>query len=212
MEIRRAEIDGLPLGRRGLRADEIAHLDEEGFVVIPSLLHQREIDPLIVEFEQRMADEPTAHTEERGCRRAVAVGDVFDVCWRHRAVLDAATHILGDHFQVGGVGLRDAQPGGGHQKLHPDYGATPAIGLVATWFFDDFTIENGATRVLPGSHRSTVAPPGAGNLEPVAGEVIAVGLAGSVLLRHAYLFHAGGRNATDAPRRAGLVFFLHELG
>lgn len=43
------------------------------------------------------------------------------------------------------------------------------------------------------------------------GEEVATGPAGSVLLRDARLFHGGGRNATDNPRRSALVFFQHEI-
>lgn len=212
IEIRRSDIAELALGDRGLWADEVFSLDE-GFVVIPSLLHVHEVKRRLEEFERLVAREQAQGANEPGTRRAVAAATdgVFEICWRHRVVLEAAAHILGETIQIGGnVVLRDAKPGGGEQQLHPDYGPTPTIGLNATWFLDEFTAENGATRLLPGTHRSTVPPPGAYSRELVPGEVVAVGPPGSVLLRHTYLFHGGGRNATTAPRRAAWALVRHE--
>jgi Phytanoyl-CoA dioxygenase (PhyH) len=94
-------------------------------------------------------------------------------------VLDAAAHILGSTFEVGKVDLRDPKPGCGEQRLHPDHGATPLAGITGAWFIDALAADNGATRVLPGSHRSG-APfasevPIPGTEVPVPGEVVAVG-------------------------------------
>jgi len=130
-------------------------------------------------------------------------------------VLDAAAHILGSTFEVGNVDLRDPNPGVGEQRLHPDHGATPVPGVTATWFIDAFAANNGATRVLPGSHRSG-APSGSevpipGTEVPTPGEVVAVGAAGSLLLRDARLFHAAGRNSTTGHRRSAFVFYQHDI-
>ncbi|HEY2331153.1 MAG TPA: phytanoyl-CoA dioxygenase family protein [Acidimicrobiales bacterium] len=202
---------------RGATTDELAALDEHGFVVVPGLLPITEVERLISEFERLVAEDPRSGLHELGTRRTKAENDndVFAVCWRHRVVVDAALQLLGSTFEVGHVDLRDPDPGHGEQRLHPDHGAAPEAGVTATWYLDEFTADNGATRVLPGSHRSG-APPGSevpipGSEVPGPDEVVTVGPPGSLLLRDARLFHAGGRNSTEGPRRSAFVFYQHHI-
>jgi hypothetical protein len=207
--------DEFALGRRA-STGELAALDEHGFVVIPALLTEAEVEPLQAEFERLVSGDELSRLHELGTRRAKATNDndVFAVCWRHRVVLDAAAHVLGPTFQVGHVDLRDPTPGHGEQRLHPDHGPTPVPGITATWFLDAFTADNGATRLLSGSHRSPPSSsevPIPGTDVPVADEVVAVGPPGSLLVRDARLFHAGGRNSTRAARRSALVFYQHDI-
>jgi ectoine hydroxylase-related dioxygenase (phytanoyl-CoA dioxygenase family) len=88
-------------------------------------------------------------------------------------------------------------------------------GVTATWFIDAFATDNGATRILPGTHLSG-SPWGSevpipGTEVPVPGEVVAVGPAGSLLLRDARFFHAAGRNSTARQCRSAFVFHQHEI-
>lgn len=208
IEISAAEIPELSRGARGLLPEELAALDRQGFVLIPSLIDGAELAQLRTEYERLVAIGPPKGKEEPGARRGVADMDgVFGICWRHRVALDAAAHVLGERFQGSGVELRDPVPGYGEQPLHAD---TP-LGLNATWFLDAFTVENGGTRLLPQTHKAGAALAGAGSIDPVPGEVTATGPAGSVLLRHTALFHAGGRNSTDDWRRSAWAWFVHDF-
>ena len=198
-------------------ADEwMRALDDDGFVVVPAVLSGAELEVLRSEFERLIAEDPEARRHELGTRRTHArnMNDVFAMCWRHRVALDAAAHILGPMFEVGGVDLRDPEPGYGQQRHLPDHGEIPVPGITATWYLDAFTEENGATQVLPGTHRSGApwtpesGAPDADTL--IAGEAVAVGPAGSVLLRDTHVFHAARRNRTR-PRRSALVFYQHEI-
>jgi ectoine hydroxylase-related dioxygenase (phytanoyl-CoA dioxygenase family) len=201
------------VGSRGITDEELSALAEQGFVVVAGVLSDDDLEPMRREFERLVSSDPMARTSELGTRRSRALRDneLMAVCWRHRVVLDAAVHLLGDPFQVGVVDLRDPLPGCGIQAFHPDTGPTPVPGITATWFLDDFTGDNGATRVLPGTHRSVRPPVGARSADVVAGEVIAAGPAGSVLLRDARLYHAAGRNRTDRPPRSAFVFYQHHI-
>jgi hypothetical protein len=215
MEISFGAIDDLGVGRRA-RESELATLDRDGFVVVPALLGEADLATLRLEFERLVEKDPGSRRHELGNRRTKAPRDNagFAVCWCHRVVLDAAAHLLGPTFQVGDVDLRDPEPGGGVQRLHPDHGDVPVPGITATWFLDAFTPQNGATRMLPRSH---VEPPRAspvpipGAEVPMEGEVVAIGPAGSLLVRDARLYHAGGRNSTKAMRRSAPVFFQHDI-
>jgi ectoine hydroxylase-related dioxygenase (phytanoyl-CoA dioxygenase family) len=73
----------------------------------------------------------------------------------------------------------------------------PAIGVSAIWAIDDFTAANGATEVIPGSHRWGDGPP------PADAELVPVEMpAGSVVVFAGTLLHRGGANTTDRPRLA----------
>jgi ectoine hydroxylase-related dioxygenase (phytanoyl-CoA dioxygenase family) len=69
---------------------------------------------------------------------------------------------------------------------------------------DDFTLENGATQVLPRSHTNPT-PPDLASFE--ANHLSILGKAGSVVLFNSYLWHRGGRNVTDSNRVALTLSF-----
>lgn len=65
------------------------------------------------------------------------------------------------------------------------------------WALDDFTEENGATEIIPGSHRFG---PGEVPAHDDARRFKAIMPAGFVLIWQGTLFDRGGANRTDAPR------------
>ncbi len=64
---------------------------------------------------------------------------------------------------------------------------------------DDFTVENGATQILPGSHLTETRP---SDEEFEANHVPITGPAGSVVFFNSYLWHRGGHNRTEDTRVA----------
>jgi ectoine hydroxylase-related dioxygenase (phytanoyl-CoA dioxygenase family) len=65
---------------------------------------------------------------------------------------------------------------------------------------DDFTEENGATRVVPGSHRRDHSPDYGRAYDSIPAEMPR----GSVLIWHGSLWHGGGENRA-AERRVGIA-------
>lgn len=103
-------------------------------------------------------------------------------------------------------------PGSGEQILHRDElvwsdlpHPRPEVQIASVIALVDFTRDNGATRVVPGSHRwpDRTLPPGEQMAVPVAPEQIAYAEmpAGSVVVYSGGTVHAGGANVTDVPRR-----------
>ena len=96
------------------------------------------------------------------------------------------------------------EPGEAPQFLHRDedlwpFANTTEIMANAMWVLDDFTVENGATRVIPGSHRWPR------DRDPQPGEAMsATAPAGSVILWLGGVLHGGGANTSSRARR-GLV-------
>jgi ectoine hydroxylase-related dioxygenase (phytanoyl-CoA dioxygenase family) len=126
----------------------------------------------------------------------------------HPRVLDVADAILRPHcfsYRIGSLTAIEIHPGETDQHLHTDDVIYPIQipgiewQVSALWALDDFTAENGATRVVPGSHlRKTRIP------QPPGTPVQAVMPRGSLLLYLGSTLHGGGANRSRAPR-AGLV-------
>ncbi len=138
------------------------------------------------------------------------------VTYTHPRVLGAVQHFFGSTFRVNEVSSRTAAPETGQQPMHYDNSAASRITkkvrgidksdlVFAIWAIDDFEIENGATRLVPGSHKWREAPEevlsGEKLFRPYDGEQRAVMPAGSVLLFQSYIWHSGMNNASDRPRR-----------
>ena len=83
----------------------------------------------------------------------------------------------------------------------PDFPIT----LQNAWMLDDFTEANGATQVVPGSHRYRKKPPWGSEVEDAV-EILKAP-AGSVGIWLSNTWHRAGPNFTDAPRRAVLCYY-----
>lgn len=79
------------------------------------------------------------------------------------------------------------------------------LAVQTVWMLDDFTPENGATRLVPGSHRSLKKP--AWGYDPIDGEIALTAPAGSLGLWLSHTWHRVGANITDQPRRAIIGYF-----
>ncbi len=128
-------------------------------------------------------------------------------------MLACVAHVLGD-FALSSLNSRAALPGQGHQALHAE-GAPVGLGPYqvcnSIWLLDDFTEDNGATRVVPGSHRRTVSVrdtmPDPAAAHP--GEVKLTAPAGTVVVFNSHLWHGGTLNRTGSQRRALHSYFTH---
>ena len=126
----------------------------------------------------------------------------------HPQVLEVADAILLPHclaYRIGSATGIEILPGESDQVLHRDDTIYPIripgmefqIGVM--WALDDFTEENGATRVALGSHRI------AGDGEPALSCVVQASMPkGSALFYMGSLWHGGGANRSNGPRM-GLI-------
>ena len=79
------------------------------------------------------------------------------------------------------------------------------LAVQSVWMLDDFTADNGATRLVPGSHRTLKKP--AWNYDRVDDEIALTGPAGSLALWLSHTWHRVGANVTDHPRRGIIGYF-----
>lgn len=131
------------------------------------------------------------------------------VC-RLPAMLAVAGELIGERFFLSQVEGREPLAGGGHQPLHRDLsGQRPGDTVSAIAYFDDYGPGNGATRIVPGSHRvEPGAPPFDFNDE--SRSVQLSGSAGDILVFDVDLVHAGSLNLTGARRRSILIGYFAE--
>jgi ectoine hydroxylase-related dioxygenase (phytanoyl-CoA dioxygenase family) len=195
-------------------------LDRLGYVLLPGIIDAQWLDQLRQAYEELMAKEGhlagiEVH-QEAGTRRLsdlVNKGEVFDRVYTHPKVLAGVYHVLGREFKLSSLNGRDALPGYGQQGFHADWQArhnAKQFSVVnSIWLLDDFTPENGATRVVPGSHLLEGSPKDylADPLATHPEEVLLVAPAGSVGIFNAHLWHGGTTNRSTATRRAVHCFY-----
>lgn len=196
-------------------------LDEQGYVLLPGLLDDRFLQALRAGIHERFEDEGdrAGHefkTEAHAHRLANLVdkGEVFRQAIARPDVLALVRHVLGADIKLSSLNARSADPCSDEgQPLHVDMGAIPdARGYWVCntiWMLDDFTPENGATRVVPGSHRWGTRPQDvlADPMAPHPDEVLVLGKAGSVAVMNAHTWHGGTANRTARPRLAMHAFY-----
>lgn len=126
----------------------------------------------------------------------------------HPRVMEVADAVLKRHcinYRVGSSTAIEVHPGEKAQVLHRDDDFYPIripgveFQISAMWALDEFTAENGATRVVSGSQDLR-------SLDSIKEKDVeqAVMPSGSVLFYLGSAVHGGGANNSDAPR-AGLI-------
>ena len=120
--------------------------------------------------------------------------------------------ILGPNHWPGGVVYRSPRPGYGAQRLHADAvpqldRSAPATCATAIVALTDFGPDNGATRVVPGSHRRPDLQRRSGSLDDHPDAVTLQGRAGTAFVFSGHLLHGGSLNRSDRPRPALQVVF-----
>lgn len=131
------------------------------------------------------------------------------VC-RLPALLAVVGELIGERFFLSQVEGREPLAGGGHQRLHRDLSAQrPGDMANALAFLDDYGPGNGATRLVPGSHRPAAdEPPFDFNDE--SRSVQLAGNAGDILVFDVDLVHAGSLNVLGSRRRTLLISYFSE--
>lgn len=198
-----------------LTLDEINQLDEQGYLPLYNILTQEQVAAIRTRLDELCAEEgEKAGTEvhqEAGTARLsnlVNKDPMFDICFTHPRVLAAMNHVLSSDFKLSSLNSRAALPSEGLQALHADWGEAVEAGdyqvCNSIWLLVDFTAENGATRVVPGTHRSGQRPQDALD-DPQAthpDEIQLTAPAGTVVIFNSHLWHGGTVNQSDKPRYA----------
>ena len=131
-------------------------------------------------------------------------GDVWQQVAIHSDVLAVLPHVLGEDFLLSTMGSAVIGPGEESQMLHVDDGVyqfpRPHPNLVCNtmWALSDFTLENGATHVVPESNKWDHEPVMGENYETISLEMPA----GSIAFVSGSSYHGAGANTTEDTRWA----------
>jgi ectoine hydroxylase-related dioxygenase (phytanoyl-CoA dioxygenase family) len=211
-----------------LSNQQLQQLDQKGYVSLGKLLSDEDVQKVLNRLQQiqqqegeqagtELMDSPyIRHPKEAGADRLadlVNKGKEFDIFYTHPTVLAALTAVLGDDFKLSSLNYRAAKPGMGAQKLHVDWKDGLPYGTYrvcnSIWLLDDFTEKNGATRIVPGSHKFDQLPQDAlSNPDaPHPDQVLLKAPAGTVFIFNSHVWHGGTTNTTTNLRRCIHSYF-----
>lgn len=193
-------------------------LDEQGYIILEGIVPQARLDDLRHTFERALNDGHAQTPSAKGQTGTRSSAGLLNESEFRRVGLEprllaAAFHVLKRRFLLTDIHARDPLPGFGQQGLHADWHSTPinksfAV-VTALCLFDDFTRDNGATRVVPGTHRFTgrcgksIADPQ--YVHPK--QVVVQAKAGSMMIFNGHLWHSGTRNRSQCSRRTLQISF-----
>jgi len=205
--------------------------DEDGFFIVDNVFTAAEVTEMRNEFERLLGIEGEfggheVHIEPGAPRLSNLFNKspAFDRCLNCIPTLAAAHYLLGE-IRVYSLNARNPLKGQGQQLLHADVPrVTPKDWRVVNSMvmLDDMTLNNGPTRVVPGSHNWVpINVPDVNMAEvthievtpeekkimpkdpfaPHPKEIKLTGKAGSVAIINGHIWHGGTRNESGAPRR-----------
>jgi ectoine hydroxylase-related dioxygenase (phytanoyl-CoA dioxygenase family) len=190
-------------------AAHLGRIEEDGYTIVEDAIEPDLVDELaanLVAMEQAYEVVPArnAFEGERTLRiyNLLALDPVWQRVPVHEHVLPIVEGVLDPGCLISSLSSITILPGETPQPIHADDQLIPIpkphVPTVCNsmWALTDFTEANGATRLVPGSHRWDHDPDFVTEYPSIAAEMAR----GSVLIWHGSLWHGGGANRTDAPR------------
>ncbi|MGF1624448.1 MAG: phytanoyl-CoA dioxygenase family protein [Alphaproteobacteria bacterium] len=232
-----------------LTDDQRRRFDTDGYFILDAVFTPAECAEMAAEFDRLEAEDGEnagmevslegvdgrLYNPQEGKQAGLKTGSTrisnifnksraFDRCLSIGPLLAASAHLLGE-IKLHGANLREPHQGYGHQPLHSDVQKR----FKGDWWlvnslimFDDMTLDNGPTRLVPGSQYwpelnvpgenvmpSEVTDPDLLAFDrypedpfaPYPGEVLVTLPAGSVCVFNSSCWHGGTRKQNDARRR-----------
>jgi ectoine hydroxylase-related dioxygenase (phytanoyl-CoA dioxygenase family) len=201
---RRTESSGATVDPATVDAD-LAAVARDGYVILPDLLTATQLDGIREAVDPLLNLHGRNGFEGRATQRVYSVLNktaACDVIADHPRVLALLDRMFMPNYLLSMLQVINIRPGEQAQMLHTDDGFYPlprpraALGAATIWAIDDFTADNGATDIVPGSHQWGDQLPTDAAREPV------VMSAGSCVFFPGTLWHGGGANRSDRPRLA----------
>ena len=192
--------------------EHVERVARDGYTIVEDAIEPELVDALAVDLlrlERELAVGP-ARNEFEGTRTVriynlLAHGPLYERIPVHASVLPIVERVLDPGCLVSSLSSISIGADETAQPIHADDMVIPlakphgAIICNSMWAITDFTDANGATRLVPGSHRRESPAYGA-DVPTVPAEM----RRGSVLIWHGSLWHGGGANTTR-ERRVGIA-------
>lgn len=191
----------------------LSEIEEKGYTILERVIEPDFVDALYQDLhrlEERLGIVPAENLFEG--RKTVRIynllvhGELYQRIPIHECVLPLVERVLDPGCLISSLSSIAICPEEAPQPLHADDQLIPVprphapIVCNTMWALTDFTEQNGATRIVPGSHKRADFPPPEGGVGEIAAEMPM----GSVLVYNGSLWHGGGRNRT-ADRRVGIA-------
>jgi ectoine hydroxylase-related dioxygenase (phytanoyl-CoA dioxygenase family) len=189
-------------------------LDELGYCLIPNALDAAQLERV----RDRVYAQAALETAEgwamsydaasQAVVNLVSKGQAFIDLVEAPTILALIEHAIGPDPLLSSITCNIIGPGTKAQPLHGDQAILPAPWPRAevcnvAWMIDDFTAENGATVIVPGSHKRQTHPDYA---NPPTGEPVAAP-AGTAMVFDGRLWHGGGENRSGQRRHGILAYY-----
>lgn len=194
-----------------------ADMDAYGYCLIQDALSPKEV----ADYKKALT---VAARGKPGVMNLIGRDERFLDLAQHPAALEFADHLLGPDFLLSGSNAIIQGPGAKAQTLHNDQAYVPppwhyAATFNIVWMLDEFTPENGATRVIPGSHRVNVSPVRGIRsydqwlndpvfTEPLGEKIAVAAPAGTGLFMDGRIWHQAGPNTTEDVKRHGVQTYF----
>lgn len=205
--------------------DWYAEYDEKGYVIFENVMPEDEIARVRAALAPHLVKTGRNDFEGFKSNRVYALldksPDVFGPMAAHPLAMAFAERELGSSCLLSAMLAINLLPGESVQGWHMDDNhiriplPRPAYGVSTFWAIDAMTEENGATEIVPGSHKWTenqipeidevanMDPSGRSayiDPQPRTDAVKATMPAGSFMVAKGTLLHRGGPNKSDKPR------------
>jgi len=189
---------------------DVADMEKNGYIILKDLIDKETIGKIKKELIRLCEYNGRNTFEGLKTQRAFSIlakTRVCDFLVEHPRILPLVRYFLLSNPLISTTQAINIFPGEKPQLLHYDEAFVPiprphrAYGTSTIWAIDDFTETNGATVVLPGSHKLEDRVSYANEeikkkLKPV------IMSAGSVVFFFSTLWHGGGSNTSNSPRMA----------
>lgn len=193
-----------------LPARAIQDLRDVGFVVIPGPVAHDRLAQLAAAYDSAVAsassDDVGVGSTTTRVHDFVNRGWEFDELYVYKPILEACRRIIERPFKLSTMLARTVRPRSQAQAFHVDFerdiDGWTMVGFI--FMVDEFRIDNGATRFIPGSHNWSTVPDKLRN-DPLADyehQIVACGSAGSVIVYNGAVWHGHTANSSDEPRRS----------
>jgi len=194
-------------------AEHVKRIDEQGYTVLEGAIDvdvcdalREDLDRLEHELGIVPADNGFEGRQTWRIYNLLAHGQLYEQIPVHSEVLPVVEGVLDPGCLVSSLSSIAIGPGETAQPIHADDQLIPIpkphppTVCNTMWALTDFTEANGATRIIPGTHKADASPNYGQHYDSIPAEMAK----GSVLVWHGSLWHGGGANQTD-QRRYGIA-------
>jgi len=193
--------------------NSLEQIEKDGYTILEGAIEPDRVAALredLLRLERELGVQP-AQNDFEGRRtwriyNLLVHGALYERIPVHEKVLPVVEGVLDDGCLISSLSSISIGPGETAQPIHADDQLIPldkphrAIVCNTMWALTDFSEANGATRLVPGSHKADDSPRYGADYPSIPAEM----KAGSVLVWHGSLWHGGGANRTG-ERRVGIA-------